>query len=139
MPTKKTRTPTKTSTRKKKTTRTKPEPRLERLQKVIARAGIASRRASEDIIRAGRVSVNGHVVTELGTKVDPARDHVKVDGRALRPPERLHYYALYKPQGFVTTLEDEKGRRTVKDLLSRARVRARVDPSGRRDDNTEGR
>lgn len=78
------------------------------------------------------------MVTELGTKVDPARDHVKVDGRALRPPERLHYYALYKPQGFVTTLEDEKGRRTVKDLLSRARVRARVYPIGRLDYNTEG-
>ena len=122
----------------KRTTATEPAPRLERLQKVIARAGIASRRAAEELIRAGLVSVNGHVVTELGTKVDPTRDHVKVEGRPLRPPERFLYYALYKPQRVVTTLNDPKRRRTVKDLLVRARIRERVYPIGRLDYDTEG-
>lgn len=133
----------KRGTRKKKsttkrTTGTEPGPRLERLQKVIARAGIASRRAAEELIRAGLVSVNGHVVTKLGTRVNPARDHVKVEGRPLRPPERFLYYALYKPQRVVTTMDDPKKRRTVKDLLLRARIRERVYPIGRLDYDTEG-
>jgi len=103
---------------------------------VIARAGIASRRAAEELITEGRVSVNGRVVTALGTKVDPARDHVKVDGRLIRPPEQKVYLAFYKPRGVVTTLSDPQGRRTVKDFLSR--VHERVFPVGRLDYATEG-
>jgi len=103
---------------------------------VIARAGIASRRAAEDLITEGRVRVNGRVVTALGTKVDPARDHVKVDGKLLHGPEPKVYYALYKPRGIVTTLSDPERRRTVKDFLKG--IRARVFPIGRLDYATEG-
>ena len=103
---------------------------------MIARAGIASRRSAEEMIVEGRVSVNGHTVTALGTKVDPARDHVKVDGRLIRPAEQKIYLALYKPRCVVTTLSDPQGRRTVKDFVSR--VHERVFPVGRLDYDTEG-
>lgn len=109
----------------------------QRLQKVMAQAGVASRRHSEDLIQAGRVTVNGRVVTELGTKVTPGRDLVEVDGRALGRPERLVYILLNKPKGYVTTLYDPQGRPMVTDLLG-ADVGQRVYPVGRLDFETEG-
>jgi pseudouridine synthase len=87
-----------------------------RLQKYLAEAGIASRRASEKIITEGRVSVNGHVVSTLGAKVDPGRDKVLVDGQPLRIKRKL-YLAVNKPTGYVCTRKDELGRKTVGDLL----------------------
>jgi 23S rRNA pseudouridine2605 synthase len=87
-----------------------------RLQKLLARAGLASRRGAEDLIRAGRVRVNGNVVTVLGTTVDPAHDDVQVDGRRVRVAEPV-WIALYKPAGHVTTRRDPQGRPTVYDLL----------------------
>lgn len=108
----------------------------ERLQKVLAHAGIASRRKSEEIIAAGRVRVNGLVVTELGTKVDPEVDAVTVDGRPLREPERHVYIVLNKPQGYLTTVKDDRGRRTVFDLIRKLSVR--VYPVGRLDYDSEG-
>lgn len=87
-----------------------------RLQKFLAESGIASRRASEKIISEGRVSVNGHVVSTLGTKVDPGRDKVAVDGKPLRVKRKL-YLAVNKPSGYVCTRKDELGRKTIGDLL----------------------
>ena len=81
-----------------------------RLQKLIAGTGLASRRKAEALIAAGRVMVNGHTVTELGTKVDPARDHVKVDGKHLRAPQPFVYLMLNKPKNVVSTLDDPGGR-----------------------------
>jgi len=109
----------------------------ERLQKVLAHAGISSRRAAERLIVEGRVSVNGAVVTELGTKVDPARDAIKVDGKRVgAPPSGRTYLALHKPRGVVTTLSDPEGRPTVKDFLRG--IKARVYPVGRLDYHSEG-
>lgn len=109
----------------------------ERLQKTLARAGVASRRAAERLIREGRVTVNGHTVERMGTQVDPAVDTVKVDGRKVPgAPGRHTYLALNKPRGFVTTLSDPEGRPTVRDLLRDVRVR--VYPVGRLDFHTEG-
>ncbi len=87
-----------------------------RLQKFLAEAGVASRRASEQIILAGRVAVNGEAVCELGTKIDPAEDRVTVDGRPIRVKRKL-YVALNKPRGYVCSRKDEHDRRTVYDLL----------------------
>lgn len=109
----------------------------QRLQKVMAQAGVASRRHSEELIQAGRVTVNGKVVTELGTKVVPGRDLVEVDGRPLGRPENLVYILLNKPKGYVTTLYDPQGRPKVTDLLEAA-VAERVYPVGRLDFDTEG-
>ena len=109
----------------------------ERLQKVMARAGVASRRHSEALIQAGRVTVNGRVVTELGTKVVPGRDVIEVDGRPLGKPEKKVYVLLNKPKGYVTTLYDPQGRPKVTDLLSEE-VAERVYPVGRLDFDTEG-
>ena len=109
----------------------------ERLQKVLAHAGISSRRAAERLIVEGRVSVNGTVVTELGTKVDPVRDAIKVDGKRVgAPPSGRTYLALHKPRGVVTTLSDPEGRPTVKDFLRG--IKARVYPVGRLDYHSEG-
>ena len=110
---------------------------MERLQKVLARAGIASRRASERLILDGRVMVNGATVTRLGTSVDPARDVVKVDGKRIpaRPPTR-GVLILNKPRGYVTTARDPEGRPTVMDLLSG--IGPRVFPIGRLDFSSEG-
>ncbi len=92
-------------------------PRGDRLQKILAQAGIASRRAAEQIILDGRVQVNGEVVTELGTRADPDRDHIRVDGKLLQGPEPQRYFMLNKPRGYVTTLDDPEGRPTVAKLL----------------------
>lgn len=109
---------------------------MERLQKILSAAGVASRRASEDLIRDGRVSVNGAIVTELGTKADAARDDIRVDGRRIRIQPRRIYLLLNKPRGYVTTRRDPQGRPTVLDLLDD--VREYVYPVGRLDYDSEG-
>src|SRR5215469_14945900 len=108
----------------------------ERLQKIIAAAGIASRRKAEEMIVAGLVSVNGQIVTELGSKADPERDHIRVNGKLLHGAERHVYVLLNKPRGYVTTVHDPEGRATVMDLLRG--IRARVYPVGRLDYASEG-
>ncbi|HKO12678.1 MAG TPA: pseudouridine synthase [Acidobacteriaceae bacterium] len=107
----------------------------QRLQKIIAAAGIASRRKAEELITQGRVQVNGQVVTELGTKADPAHDHIRVDGKLLHGAERPRYYVLNKPRGYVTTASDPEGRPTVMDLIKGSE---RVFPVGRLDYSSEG-
>ncbi|MBC8018731.1 MAG: rRNA pseudouridine synthase [Verrucomicrobia bacterium] len=109
---------------------------LERLQKIISAAGITSRRASEELILAGRVTVNGTVVTELGSKADPAHDTITVDGKPLTITSKKLYILLYKPVGYMTTLDDPEGRPLVTDLLKE--IGERVYPVGRLDYNTEG-
>ena len=106
-----------------------------RLQKYLALAGVASRRAAEQYITAGRVSVNGNVITELGTKVTD-EDVVCFDGMEVKPESKKVYIMLNKPVGYVTTVSDDQGRPTVMDLLGD--VNARVYPVGRLDFNTEG-
>lgn len=113
-------------------------PTGERLQKVLAHAGVASRRHAEELMRAGRVTVNGAVVRELGTRVDPARDDVRVDGQPVRAAATHTYLLLNKPAGPVTTVYDPQGRRTVLDLLPPELVARRVYPVGRLDRDTEG-
>ncbi len=108
----------------------------ERLQKIIAHAGFASRREAETMIREGRVTLNGRVVTELGTKADSTRDHIKVDGRLITRPETHRYILLYKPKEVMTTVEDPQGRRTVIDLVRG--IRERIYPVGRLDFHSEG-
>lgn len=108
----------------------------ERVQKIISRAGVASRRHAEQMILEGRVRVNGKVITELGTKADLERDHIKVDNKLLQAPKRLVYLALHKPAGYVTTLDDPQGRKTIVELLRG--VKERVYPVGRLDYNSEG-
>jgi 23S rRNA pseudouridine2605 synthase len=108
----------------------------QRLQKILAHAGIASRRAAEKLIAEGRVSVNRTTVREMGVKADPAVDDIRVDGRRLRAPERHRYILLNKPAGVVTTRSDPQRRRTVMDLI--AGVREYVYPVGRLDYDTEG-
>src|SRR4051812_12668964 len=101
----------------------------------MAQAGVASRRKAEEMITAGQVKVNGRVVTELGTKVDPRKDEVTVAGKKLAAEEHV-YLLLNKPKGYVTTLSDPEGRPTVMELLRN--VETRVYPVGRLDFNTEG-
>ena len=118
-------------------------PRGERLQKILASAGVTSRRKAEELILAGRVQVNGQVITELGTRHDPDRDHIKVDGKLLHGPERRHYYMLNKPRGYVTTVDDPQGRPTVMELMGKAKRGTRPDhvrlyPVGRLDYLSEG-
>ena len=107
-----------------------------RLQKLIAGTGLTSRRKAETLIAAGRVLVNGKTVTELGTKVDPARDHVKVDGKHLSAAQPFVYLMLNKPKNVVSTLDDPGGRTTVKAYLRGVSVR--VFPVGRLDFDSEG-
>lgn len=107
---------------------------MERLQRVLATHGVASRRKAEEMILAGRVAVDGHVVRELGTQVDAERQRVTVDGQPLRTEQR-RYILLNKPPGYITTASDERGRRTVMDLVN---VRERVVPVGRLDRQTAG-
>lgn len=102
----------------------------------MADAGIASRRASEELIRRGRVRVNGRVVTQMGTRVQPQIDEIHVNGRPLRLPTGRTYILLNKPRGFITTVNDPHGRRTVLDLIKD--VRGRLYPVGRLDYDTEG-
>jgi 23S rRNA pseudouridine2605 synthase len=109
---------------------------LERLQKIIAHAGFASRREAETMIREGRVTVNGRVVNELGSKADPVHDHIKVDGKLITRPETHRYILLYKPKEVMTTVEDPQGRKTVIDLIKG--VRERIYPVGRLDFHSEG-
>lgn len=109
----------------------------ERLQKALARAGVASRRAAERMIAEGRVSVNGRIVTRLGTSIDPEADAVRVDGRPIPPsPTVPTVLMLNKPRGYLTTLRDPEGRPTVKDLLTGIPVR--LFPVGRLDFHSEG-
>ncbi len=107
----------------------------ERLQKILAAAGVCSRRKAEELIAAGRVQVNGKVVTELGTKADATRDHIRLDGKLLHGAERLRYYMVNKPKGYVTTVSDPEGRPTVMQLI---RGGERVFPVGRLDYASEG-
>ena len=107
-----------------------------RLQKVIAASGLASRRKAEEWIAQGRVMINGKIVRELGTRIDPERDHVKVDGRHLKAVEPYAYLLLNKPKGIVSTLNDPEGRPTIEHLLHG--VTLRMFPVGRLDFDTEG-
>ena len=109
---------------------------LTRLQKILASAGIASRRKAEEIITAGRVTLNGQVVTELGTKADPDTDTITVDGKPIKPAQRPIYLMLHKPKGYVTTVSDPEGRPTVMRLLGP--LPERVYPVGRLDYASEG-
>jgi 23S rRNA pseudouridine2605 synthase len=108
----------------------------ERLQKIMAAAGIASRRKAEEYIAAGRVTLNGKIVTERGTKADPEIDQICVDGRALKRPEQLLYFMLNKPKGYVTTVSDPEGRPTVMEFVSYRKER--LYPVGRLDYASEG-
>ena len=107
-----------------------------RLQKVLSQAGVASRRAAEKLIAEGRVTINGRTVREMGTKADPSRDEIRVDGRRIRQVEHRRYILLNKPVGYVTTRTDPQRRRTVMDLLKG--VREYVYPVGRLDYDTAG-
>ena len=106
-----------------------------RLQKHLAECGIASRRKAEELIAAGKVKINGHIA-EIGAKVDPKRDKVPVRGKAVVPVNEKVYIMLNKPRGFVTTMSDELGRKTVSDLVADAQ--ARIFPVGRLDRDSEG-
>jgi 23S rRNA pseudouridine2605 synthase len=108
----------------------------ERLQKILSQAGVTSRRQAEKYIVEGRVSVNGAVVTELGSKADLERDHIKVDGRLIHAPKHQIYIALHKPNNTVTTVSDPQHRTTVMELLRG--VKERVYPVGRLDYHSEG-
>jgi len=112
-----------------------PKDPLERLQKILAHAGVASRRKAEEMIQQGRVTVNGQIVTQLGTKVDPARDDVRVDGARLKIASSHVYILLNKPAGVLSVMDDERGRRSLGDLVS---IPARLYPVGRLDVNSEG-
>jgi len=114
----------------------RPPAKLERLQKILAAAGIASRRKAEEMIEQGRVQVNGKVITELGTKADLGRDHIRVDGKLLQGAERLRYFVLNKPKGFVTTVKDPEGRPTVMQFFDK--MKERLYPVGRLDYMSEG-
>ena len=110
----------------------------ERLQKLIAQAGIASRRGAEELITAGEVTINGDTVTELGTKADPATDHIKVRGKLINPNlsrrEKI-YILLNKPKGYLSSVADPEGRPLVTDLV---KGKGRLHPVGRLDFNSEG-
>jgi len=114
----------------------RPPAKLERLQKILAAAGIASRRHAEELIVEGRVQVNGKVVTTLGSKADAGRDHIRVDGKLLHGAERLRYFVLNKPRGYVTTVSDPEGRPTVMEFFSK--MGERLYPVGRLDYLSEG-
>jgi 23S rRNA pseudouridine2605 synthase len=125
-----------------KTTPKIEEPQGDRLQKILAQAGIASRRKAEEIILEGRVQVNGVTITTLGTKHDATRDHIRVDGKLLKGPEEQRYYMLNKPRGYVTTLEDPQHRPTVMQLMTPKQGphgdQVRLYPVGRLDYLSEG-
>lgn len=108
---------------------------LIRLNKYLAMCGVASRRKADELIQQGRVEVNGKVVTQLGLKINPQKDKVTVDGKLVKPEEKLVYIVINKPKDCITTVRDEKGRRTVLDLV---KVKQRIFPVGRLDRNTTG-
>jgi 23S rRNA pseudouridine2605 synthase len=108
----------------------------ERLNVIIARAGIASRRKADEIIAAGRVAVNGKIVSQLGSKADLEKDDIRVDGKPIRVEEKKYYILLNKPKGYVSSLKDTEGRPLVTDLIKG--IKARLFPVGRLDINTEG-
>jgi pseudouridine synthase len=108
---------------------------MERLQKVMAHAGVASRRKSEEIIAAGRVKVNGETVKEMGTKVDPQYDVIEVDEKKISKEKKV-YYKLYKPTNYVTTVDDPQGRNTILDLIDD--INQRIYPVGRLDMDSSG-
>ncbi|MFR7749565.1 MAG: pseudouridine synthase [Collinsella sp.] len=112
-------------------------PHTMRLQRFLARAGVASRRGSEDLMTAGRVTVNGQVATELGTKVDVDRDHIEVDGMPVKLNQGAVYLMLYKPTGYLTTMSDPQERPCVADLVPRDRFPG-LFPVGRLDRDTTG-
>ena len=107
----------------------------QRLQKVMSNCGVASRRASEQMILDGRVRVNGVIIRELGTKADPETDIILVDGKRLEAEKKL-YYLFNKPKGVITTAHDDQGRETVMDYFKK--ITERIYPVGRLDQNTEG-
>jgi len=109
---------------------------IERLQKIISAAGVASRRKAEELITSGHVQVNGTTITELGSKADPETDHIRVNGKLLRGAQRHVYLLLNKPKGYVTTMSDPEKRPTVMDLIRG--VKGRVYPIGRLDYASEG-
>ena len=107
----------------------------ERLQKYMASCGVASRRKCEELILNGRVTVNGDIITELGTKVIPNKDIVKFDGKLISKEENKVYIILNKPEGYITSLKDEKGRKTILDLVN---IKERIFPIGRLDYDSSG-
>jgi pseudouridine synthase len=111
---------------------------VERLHKFLSRAGVASRRTAEDWIRAGRVAVNGQVVTEMGVKIDADHDQIQVDGHLVEPPKETFTLMLNKPYGYVSTTDDPQGRRTVMDLVAEKFSHIRLFPVGRLDYDATG-
>ncbi len=111
---------------------------MERLQKILAHAGIASRREAEQWIVDGRVAVNGVVIRKLGAQADPGKDSIKVDGKRIRPSSATLYYALHKPPGVITTLDDPQHRPDLTPFLRRLGEKKRVYPVGRLDFNSSG-
>jgi 23S rRNA pseudouridine2605 synthase len=111
---------------------------MERLQKILARAGLASRREAERWIVEGRVSVNGAVIRKLGSQADPAKDSIKVDGKRVQPAAAPLYYAFHKPPGIITTMNDPEKRPDLTPYLARLGERRRLFPVGRLDYNTTG-
>jgi 23S rRNA pseudouridine2605 synthase len=114
----------------------RPPAKLERLQKILSQAGVASRRHAEEMIVAGRVMVNGQIVTQMGSKADAGRDHIRVDGKLLKGAERHRYFVLNKPKGYVTTVSDPEKRPTVMEFFSK--MGERLYPVGRLDYLSEG-
>ena len=111
---------------------------MERLQKILARAGLASRREAERWILAGRVTVNGTVVRKLGSQADPVKDAVKVDGKRVKAATKAAYYALHKPPGMLTTMHDPEKRPDLSPITARLREKQRLFPVGRLDFNSSG-
>jgi 23S rRNA pseudouridine2605 synthase len=111
---------------------------MDRLQKILARAGLASRREAERWILEGRITVNGTVVRKLGSQADPAKDSIKVDGKRVKPVAAPLYYAFHKPPGIITTLNDPERRPDLTPYLARLGEKRRVFPVGRLDYNTTG-
>jgi pseudouridine synthase len=122
----------------KMTRASKPEASGVRLQKILSHAGVSSRRVAEELILQGRVVVNGHVADALGTRADPNRDDIRVDGRRLKLQADRRYYLMYKPRGVVSTRSDPQNRTTVIDVLSKAGIRGYFYPVGRLDYDSEG-
>jgi pseudouridine synthase len=111
---------------------------MERLQKILAHAGVASRREAEQWIIEGRVAVNGMVVSELGTRADPTKDSIKVDGRRIKVAGTALYFALHKPPGVITTLDDPQHRPDLRQFLRKLGEKTRLYPVGRLDFNSSG-